>query len=88
MPSRPTWHSSARFPSRGRGGRVGAADRKLIGRTVDIHLVQAFGGGPRVARAKVARDGSFRTTAKLPPRSVRGSNSTRYQARPRYVDLT
>ena len=65
----------------GRVRLVGAADRKLIGRTVNIHLVQAFGGGPRVARAKVAQDGSFRTTAKLPPRRVRGSNNTRYQAR-------
>lgn len=65
----------------GRVRLVGAADRKLIGRTVDVHLVQASGGGPRVARATVARDGSFRTTAKLPPRRVRGSNSTRYQAR-------
>ena len=67
-----------------RGGRVrltGAADRRLIGRTVNIHLVRAFGGGPRVARAKVTRDGSFRTTAALPPRRVRGSNNTRYQAR-------
>ena len=67
-----------------RSGRVrltGAADRKLIGRTVDIHLVRARGGGPRVARAKVRSDGSFRTTAKLPPRRVRGSNNTRYQAR-------
>ena len=67
-----------------RNGRVrleGAADRKLIGRTVNIHLVRPFGGGPRVARVTVRRDGSFTTTAKLPPRRVRGSNNTRYQAR-------
>jgi hypothetical protein len=69
------------YERRGRVRLEGAADRRFIGRTVDIHYVRPFGGGPRVARAKVAKDGSFRTTAKLPPRRVRGSNNTRYQAR-------
>jgi hypothetical protein len=67
-----------------RGNRVrleGAADRRFIGRTVNIHFVAPFGGGPRVAQAKVARDGSFRATAALPARNVRGTNRARYQAR-------
>jgi hypothetical protein len=68
-----------------RGGRVhlvGVADRRLVGRTVDVRFVTLRPGdrGTRVARARVGRDGFFRTTAPLPPRNVRGTNRARYQA--------
>ncbi|MEA2324032.1 MAG: hypothetical protein QOD81_3882 [Solirubrobacteraceae bacterium] len=68
-----------------RAGRVhllGVADRKLIGRTVDIRFVTLRPGdrGKRVARVRVGSDGFFRTTAPLPPRSIRASNRARYQA--------
>jgi hypothetical protein len=72
-----------------RGGRVGlegAADRSLVGRTTTI----VFDGGQRVARAKIRRDGTFSTTAPLPPRKVRFTNDARYQAvvgRERSLDL-
>jgi hypothetical protein len=64
-----------------RGGRVsllGAADKSLIGRTVNIFFAV---GGRRVATAVVQPDGFFRATAPLPPRSVRFTNRARYQAR-------
>ena len=64
-----------------RGGRVsllGAADKSLIGRTVNIFFAV---GGRRVASAVVQPDGFFRATAPLPPRSVRFTNLARYQAR-------
>lgn len=67
-----------------RGGRVrleGAADRRFIGRTVDIHFVGPSGGGPRVAQARVRSNGTFTTTARLPARKVRATNRARYQAR-------
>ena len=68
-----------------RGGRVqlmGVADRRLIGRTVDLRFVtlRSTSRGRRVARAKVGRNGVFRTTAPLPPRKLRRSNRARYQA--------
>jgi hypothetical protein len=64
-----------------RNGRVqlyGAADKRYIGRTVDIYFRNTR---KRVARAKVLQNGTFKTTAKLPKRSVRGTNRARYQAR-------
>ena len=68
-----------------RGGRVqlmGVADRRLIGRTVDLRFVtlRSTSRGRRVARAKVGRNGVFRATAPLPPRKLRRSNRARYQA--------
>jgi hypothetical protein len=63
---------------RGRVRLLGAADRRYIGRTVDIVFRHT---GRRVARTRVRRDGTFTTTAPLPPRSVRGTNRARYQAR-------
>jgi hypothetical protein len=68
-----------------RGGRVrlmGVADRRLIGRTVDIRFVtlKRNSRGRRVARARVGRNGVFRTTAPLPARKLRRSNRARYQA--------
>jgi len=68
-----------------RAGRVhlmGVADRRLIGRTVDLRFVtlKSTSRGRPVARAKVGRNGVFRTTAPLPPRRLRRSNRARYQA--------
>lgn len=64
-----------------RNGRVqlyGAADKRYVGRTVDIFFRDT---NKRVARAKVLQNGTFKTTAKLPARKVRGTNRARYQAR-------
>ncbi len=68
-----------------RAGRVrlmGVADRRLIGRTVDIRFVtlKRNSRGRRVARARVGRNGVFRATAPLPARKLRRSNRARYQA--------
>lgn len=63
-----------------RGDRVklvGAADRALAGRTVDI-VFEAT--GRRVARARVGADGSFGTTAPLPRKGLLRSNRARYRA--------
>ncbi|MEA2245656.1 MAG: hypothetical protein QOH46_185, partial [Solirubrobacteraceae bacterium] len=69
-------------PSAGRVRLVGVADRRLIGRSVDIRLVSLRPGdaGTRVALASVGADGFFRTTAPLPPRAIRSTNRARYQA--------
>jgi hypothetical protein len=56
----------------------GIADPNLAGRTVGIRF---SADGHVVAHAKVHRDGSFQTTAPLPPGRLRGTNSARYQAR-------
>jgi len=63
-----------------RAGRVklfGVADPALAGKTVSI-VFQA--SHDVVAHAKVAKDGSFDTTAALPPSSVRDTNAARYTA--------
>jgi hypothetical protein len=63
-----------------RNGRVklfGVADGALVGRTVAIVFNAT---GDTVAHAKVARDGTFETTAPLPPRALRESNDARYMA--------
>lgn len=64
-----------------RAGRVklfGVADPALAGKTVSI----VFGAtGNTVAHAEVAKDGSFDTTAPLPPASVRDTNAARYTAK-------
>jgi hypothetical protein len=65
-------------PGRRRVRLLGYADKRYIGRTVDIHFIA---DGRRVARARVRRDGSFRTTAPMPPRAIRHSDRARYQAR-------
>jgi hypothetical protein len=67
---------------RGRVSLMGVADRRLIGRTVDIRFVslKRNSRGRRVARARVGRNGVFHTTAPLPPRKLRRSNRARYQA--------
>jgi hypothetical protein len=64
-----------------RNGRVvltGAADKRYIGRRVRIFFPHQR---RYVAGAVVRRDGTFRTTAKLPARRLRGTNLARYQAR-------
>jgi ABC-2 type transport system ATP-binding protein len=65
------------FPSGRRVKLLGAADPSLIGKTVSIVFAAT---GKRVARAVVQRDGSFQTTAALPPKRVRNTNRARYQA--------
>lgn len=62
----------------GRVKLLGAADRKLVGRTVDLRLAAT---GKVVATAKVLPDGSFSATAPLPAKKIRGTNKARYQAR-------
>jgi hypothetical protein len=64
-----------------RDGRVvlfGAAEKRYVGRTVNIFF---HATGRRLATATVRPDGSFRTTAALPPRRIRQTNAARYQAR-------
>lgn len=56
---------------------LGAADRSLIGHTVDIVFAAT---GRKVATAVVRPDGFFRASAPLPPRSLRHGNMARYQA--------
>ena len=63
-----------------RGNHVlldGAADAGLVGKQIDI----LFNDRSRVATAVVGTDGLFKTTAPLPPRRIRNSNSARYLAR-------
>jgi hypothetical protein len=61
----------------GRVKLLGAADRALVGKTVGLRLAA---GGKTVATAKVKADGSFSTTAPLPPKAIRNTNKARYQA--------
>jgi hypothetical protein len=61
----------------GRVRLVGAADRSLIGRRVNINFT---GTGRRVATAIIKRDGSFAATSKLQGKSLRGTNRERFQA--------
>jgi hypothetical protein len=56
---------------------IGAANRNYAGKRIAIRLRAT---GRVVARAKVLADGSFRTTAALPPDSIRYTNRARYQA--------
>jgi hypothetical protein len=63
-----------------RGDRVkltGVADTSLAGKTVAIVFNAT---GKTVAHAKVAQDGSFDTTAALPPERLRDTNDARYMA--------
>lgn len=62
------------------GGRVklfGAADRRLVGKTVRVVLSAT---GRVVARPRVRADGTFSAFAPLPDRSIRNTNGARYQA--------
>lgn len=64
-----------------RGSRVallGAADKRFVGRRVGIVFSAT---GRQVATAVVRRDGSFATSAPLPPRAIRSTNRARYIAR-------
>jgi hypothetical protein len=67
-----------------RGSRVkllGAADRRYVGRKIAIRLRAS---GNVVAHAVVRKDGSFQTTAAMPPRAYlatnKRANSVRYRA--------
>ncbi|MEA2170882.1 MAG: hypothetical protein QOF76_4182 [Solirubrobacteraceae bacterium] len=63
------------------GDRVklfGAANKDLVGRTVDIVFSAT---GQTVARVKVGKDGHFSTTAPMPGRDVRYTNQARYVAK-------
>ena len=55
----------------------GVADRTLVGKTVSIVFNAT---GDTVGRVKIAADGSFKTTAPLPPAALRDSNDARYMA--------
>jgi len=64
-----------------RGDRVrlvGAADKRFVGRRVGIVFSAT---GRRVATALVRSNGTFSTTAPLPPRSIRSTNRARYLAK-------
>jgi len=56
---------------------LGAADKKLIGKTVSIRFE---GTGATVAQTVVKSDGSFTASAPLPPKKLRTSNRARYRA--------
>jgi hypothetical protein len=56
----------------------GAADRRFIGKRVDV--VSSW-DGKVVARPTVQRDGTFTAKGKLPPMALRHGNRARYQAR-------
>jgi len=63
------------------GSRVrllGAADKRFVGRRVGIVFSAT---GRQVATAVVRKDGSFATSAPLPPRAIRSTNRARYIAR-------
>lgn len=62
---------------KGRVKLLGAADPDLAGKPVDLIFT---GNGKRAARATVRADGTFETTAPLPPRRIRTTNRARYQA--------
>ena len=63
---------------KGRVVLTGAADKRYIGKTVRIFFPHQR---RYVASAVVKKDGTFRTTAALPARNLRGTNLARYQAR-------
>ena len=65
------------FPKAGRVKLLGAADRKYAGKTVNV-VFEAT--GKVVARAKVAADGAFETTAPMPSAALRKGNKARYMA--------
>jgi len=56
---------------------IGQAPLSLVGHTVTIRFLAT---GQTVSTAVVQPDGSFQTTAPLPPASVRRTNAARYQA--------
>jgi len=66
------------FQERGRVRLRGAANRDFAGKTVTIKYRAS--GNRVVARAKVAANGSFETTAPLPLTKVRATNASRYTA--------
>jgi hypothetical protein len=65
------------FPARGHTQLIGFADPRLAGRKV---TVRRLWDRRTAATATVGRDGFFRASAALPPRALRRSNRTRFQA--------
>lgn len=65
------------YPQGGRVTLIGVAPRKYVGKTVRIRFAAT---GKTVATAKVQADQSFRTTAPMPPRTIRNTNRARYLA--------
>jgi hypothetical protein len=63
---------------KGYASLYGAADRKFIGKRIDV--VSSW-DGKVVARPTVQRDGTFTAKGKLPPLALRHGNRARYQAR-------
>lgn len=55
----------------------GAAAGRYVGRTVEIRFAAT---GAVVARPVVGEDGTFRATAALPAKRIRGTNAARYRA--------
>lgn len=66
------------FKEKGRVRLRGAANQDFVGKTVDIKYRAQ--GNKVVAKAKVAADGSFTTTAAMPPSSISDTNLSRYTA--------
>jgi hypothetical protein len=65
------------YEQAGRVRLLGAADRRYVGRRVRIRLTAT---GKTVARPKVRRDGTFKTTAPLPAAAIRDTSRARYVA--------
>jgi len=65
------------LPGRTRVRLLGYADRRFVGRTVNLRLRAT---GRTVARASVRPDGSFRASAPMPSRRLRSTDRARYQA--------
>lgn len=57
---------------------TGAADRKFVGKKVGIVFTAT---GKKVATAIVKKDGTFATSAPLPPKAIRSTNKARYIAK-------
>ncbi len=65
------------YESNGKVRLLGAADKKLAGRTVTIRFE---GDNSTAAQTGINPDGSFSTTAPLPSKKLRSSNKARYVA--------
>ena len=65
------------IPGRRRVRLLGFADPKLIGKRVTIRFTAT---GRRVARPRVRKNGTFRATAPMPNKRIRGTNRARYIA--------
>jgi hypothetical protein len=66
------------FKEKGRVRLRGAANRDFAGKLIDIKYRAS--NNKVVARARVTQNGSFETTAPMPPARVRDTNASRYTA--------